>query len=243
MRPATIGFGIPGLGSLRQPRHSILLWLRRTAAAAPRRLFLRNGARSAAPLHAVVTTQNCHLCSQNGKDRVPSCRSVQCLIHDEDDEKETVGEDDFEDSEDDDDEGSDDNDEDESGAGDGEDEANSDATDDAAEVDDETIALNWKDDLAMKARDSSYARQSGTANLRRLVYGQEEQAREADEPETVGDMFKLKSDHDTGRKQAVQGRDCSVLSASRTGTSSRSCRGSRTASSPAPGPRAGTPRS
>jgi hypothetical protein len=35
------------------------------------------------PNHAVVTTHKCHLCSPNGKDRVPSCRSVQCLIRDE----------------------------------------------------------------------------------------------------------------------------------------------------------------
>jgi ribosome biogenesis protein BMS1 len=129
-------------------------------------------------------------------------------------EKETVA-DDSEDSEDDEDEGSEADDGESSeneDASDGEDEeeTNRDATEDAAEGDDETIALNWKDDLAMKARDSFYARQSGTASLRRLVYGQEEEAGEVEEPETVGGLFKLKNDHDAGRKQAVQGTDCSV---------------------------------
>merc|ERR1719266_2804964 len=51
---------------------------------------------------------------------------------------------------------------------------------------DETIALNWKEDLAMKARDSFYARQSGTASLRRLVYGQQEDEEGEEEKDTVG---------------------------------------------------------
>ena len=63
-----VGPDMAGLGTLRQPRHSILLWLRRTAAPAPRRLFLRKGASSGPPLHAVVTSHNCRL-------YLPNCRS------------------------------------------------------------------------------------------------------------------------------------------------------------------------
>ena len=76
--------------------------------------------------------------------------------------------------------------------------------------DDEMIALHWKADLAMKARDSFYARQSGTASLRRLVYGQEEAAETGeDEAETVGGLFKLKTGGGP-RRQELNGRDCSV---------------------------------
>jgi hypothetical protein len=44
------------------------------------------------------------------------------------------------------------------------------------DVDDgeEEVSLRWKSDLATKARDAFYTRQSGTANLRKLVYGQQQ---------------------------------------------------------------------
>ena len=74
---------------------------------------------------------------------------------------------------------------------------------------DETIALNWKEDLAMKARDSFYARQSGTASLRRLVYGQQEEVEGEEEKDTVGGLFTLKNEGKLG-KQERQGTDCSV---------------------------------
>jgi hypothetical protein len=38
----------------------------------------------------------------------------------------------------------------------------------------EEVSLRWKSDLATKARDAFYTRQSGTANLRKLVYGQQQ---------------------------------------------------------------------
>jgi hypothetical protein len=45
----------------------------------------------------------------------------------------------------------------------------------AVEEDDgEEVSLRWKSDLATKARDAFYTRQSGTANLRKLVYGQQQ---------------------------------------------------------------------
>ncbi len=36
------------------------------------------------------------------------------------------------------------------------------------------VSLRWKSDLATRARDAFYARQSSTANLRKLVYGQQQ---------------------------------------------------------------------
>merc|ERR1719495_2943528 len=72
--------------------------------------------------------------------------------------------------------------------------------------DEENIALNWKEDLAMKARDSFYARQSGTASLRRLVYGQQDEEEGEDEKDTVGGLFTLKNEG----KQERQGTDCTV---------------------------------
>jgi hypothetical protein len=42
------------------------------------------------------------------------------------------------------------------------------------EEEEEEVSLRWKSDLATKARDAFYARQSSTANLRKLVYGQQQ---------------------------------------------------------------------
>jgi len=75
--------------------------------------------------------------------------------------------------------------------------------------DEENIALNWKEDLAMKARDSFYARQSGTASLRRLVYGQQDEEEGEDEKDTVGGLFTLKNEGKLD-KQERQGTDCTV---------------------------------
>ena len=41
----------------------------------------------------------------------------------------------------------------------------------------EEVSLRWKSDLATKARDAFYARQSSTANLRKLVYGHQQVSR------------------------------------------------------------------
>ena len=111
---------------------------------------------------------------------------------------------DFEDEEDEDSDESDDDKE--SG---GKDEESDDDAEEGGDQD-ETIALNWKEDLAMKARDSFYARQSGTASLRRLVYGQQEDEEGEEEKDTVGGLFTLKNEGNTGNKQERQGTDCSV---------------------------------
>ena len=99
----------------------------------------------------------------------------------------------------------------------GQDEDEDDEVEDNVEVaddndDDSTIALHWKADLAMKARDSFYSRQSGTLSLRRLVYGQEERGEGGEEEaETVGGLFTLKKGGEPGlRKQEMHGLDCSV---------------------------------
>jgi len=73
-------------------------------------------------------------------------------------------------------------------------------------------ALQWKGDLALKARDSFYARQSGTASLRRLVYGvtnnEEEEAMQ--EGDTVGGLFTVAKAKGGVAKQDMDSMDCTV---------------------------------
>jgi len=74
-------------------------------------------------------------------------------------------------------------------------------------------SLQWKADLAMKARDSFYARQSGTASLRRLVYGvNNQEGEEVDEGdhETVGGLFTVVKGRGGVNKQEVNSLDCTV---------------------------------
>jgi len=115
--------------------------------------------------------------------------------------------------------------EDESGDGSGdesedEDESGSDeennAIDDNLEDEESSTgceSLQWKADLAMKARDSFYARQSGTASLRRLVYGvsnQEGEEVNEGEDETVGGLFTVVKGRGGVAKQEVNSLDCTV---------------------------------
>merc|ERR1712142_24400 len=77
----------------------------------------------------------------------------------------------------------------------------------------ECESLQWKADLAMKARDSFYARQSGTASLRRLVYGgnnQEEKEVEDGNDETVGGLFTVVKARGGVSKQELNSLDCTV---------------------------------
>merc|ERR1719318_1611179 len=74
-------------------------------------------------------------------------------------------------------------------------------------------SLHWKADLAMKARDSFYARQSGTASLRRLVYGvsgQEEEDKMGQEEDTVGGLFTVVKAKGGVAKQEMDSLDCTV---------------------------------
>jgi len=73
-------------------------------------------------------------------------------------------------------------------------------------------SLQWKADLAMKARDSFYARQSGTASLRRLVYGVsgQEELVAGQEKDTVGGLFTVVKAKGGVAKQEMDSLDCSV---------------------------------
>ena len=86
--------------------------------------------------------------------------------------------------------------------------------DDLFEEDDGEESLNWKSDLAMKARDSFYARQSGTTSLRKLVYGlgSDDNASKEDkgEEEELGGLFKVSSHKTDVRKQDLDSVDCSL---------------------------------
>jgi len=82
-----------------------------------------------------------------------------------------------------------------------------------SESDTEGESLHWKADLAMKARDSFYARQSGTASLRRLVYGFNNQEGEdvvGEDSETVGGLFTVVKTRGGVAKQEVNSLDCTV---------------------------------
>ena len=73
-------------------------------------------------------------------------------------------------------------------------------------------SLKWKTDLAMKARDSFYARQSGTSSLRKLVYGVIDKAGDAgasDDEDEIGGLFKVSSSKNVTKKE-LNGVDCSL---------------------------------
>eukprot|EP00090_Calanus_glacialis_P046436 TRINITY_DN9120_c0_g1_i1.p1 TRINITY_DN9120_c0_g1~~TRINITY_DN9120_c0_g1_i1.p1 ORF type:complete len:1240 (-),score=545.03 TRINITY_DN9120_c0_g1_i1:50-3718(-) len=81
--------------------------------------------------------------------------------------------------------------------------------------DEASESLHWKADLAMKARDSFYARQSGTASLRRLVYGvsgQVEEDKMGQEDDTVGGLFTVVKAKGGVAKQEMDSLDCTVWS-------------------------------
>jgi len=86
--------------------------------------------------------------------------------------------------------------------------------------------LRWKSDLATKARDAFYSRQSSTASLRKLVYGHlkrldEDQIREEEsdndveeEGGTIGGLFKViekDQDNKSQKSRLEDGMDCSLF--------------------------------
>jgi len=93
-----------------------------------------------------------------------------------------------------------------------EDSSNEESADVAPDEDMASESLHWKADLAMKARDSFYARQSGTASLRRLVYGVSSQEGEVEgqEDETVGGLFTVAKGKGGVAKQEMNSLDCTV---------------------------------
>lgn len=76
-----------------------------------------------------------------------------------------------------------------------------DEDDDFDESEDDDIDLKWKDNLAQKASEAFYQRQTGKGNLRKLVYGpdvteeKDDEDSEADDDENrLGGLFKIASD-------------------------------------------------
>ena len=77
-------------------------------------------------------------------------------------------------------------------------------SDDSVEEEDEDdVDLKWKDNLAQKASEAFYERQTGKGNLRKLVYGPEVEGEKADSEESDGDsdeddrlggLFRIASD-------------------------------------------------
>ena len=82
--------------------------------------------------------------------------------------------------------------------------------------DDEGIeSLKWKNDLAMKARDSFYARQSGTTSLRKLVYGGvDKNASDGnnDDDDEIGGLFTVHKTKNAVVKQELDAVDSSLWS-------------------------------
>merc|ERR1719509_394518 len=84
----------------------------------------------------------------------------------------------------------------------------------------EESSLRWKSDLAKKASESFYSRQSSTSCLRKLVYGQEnssngEEDEGGDESEDeMGGLFKVVRREEEVKTEAAQhadGLDCSLF--------------------------------
>ena len=82
--------------------------------------------------------------------------------------------------------------------------------------DDEGIeSLKWKNDLAMKARDSFYARQSGTTSLRKLVYGGVDKIAgdgNNDDDDEIGGLFTVHKTKNAVVKQELDAVDSSLWS-------------------------------
>jgi len=83
----------------------------------------------------------------------------------------------------------------------------------------EESSLRWKSDLAKKASESFYSRQSSTSCLRKLVYGQENSAGDEDEggdesEDEMGGLFKVVRRDEEAKTEAAQhadGLDCSLF--------------------------------
>ena len=75
-----------------------------------------------------------------------------------------------------------------------------------------TASLKWKTDLAMKAKDSFYARQSGTVSLRKLVYGidQQKNTEEEEEEDAIGGLFTMSKSRTSSSKQELDAVDTSL---------------------------------
>ena len=76
-------------------------------------------------------------------------------------------------------------------------------------------SLKWKSDLAMKARDSFYARQSGTTSLRKLVYGAVgESATNGDDSsdDEIGGLFTVQKSKNSSAKKELDAVDSSLWS-------------------------------
>ena len=85
--------------------------------------------------------------------------------------------------------------------------------DEENEEDSGTASLKWKSDLAMKAQDSFYARQSGTASLRKLVYGIDQKVNTEDggqEEDAIGGLFTMSKAKTGASKQELDGVDSSL---------------------------------
>jgi len=132
---------------------------------------------------------------------------------------------DSESSEDGDDEVSDD----EDASNEEEDEDVDDASDDDEEEEEEDVpmeeeddeeeegTLKWKSDLASRARDAFYSRQSSTASLRKLVYGHlqdDDDDDGAEEDDEVGGLFKVVRNQQQKKSETYRtadGEDCALF--------------------------------
>merc|ERR1712135_269015 len=76
-------------------------------------------------------------------------------------------------------------------------------------------SLKWKSGLAMKARDSFYARQSETVSLQKLVYGLDKNSgngpvNDDDEDDEIGGMFTVNKSKSVITKKDIDGIDSSL---------------------------------
>lgn len=90
---------------------------------------------------------------------------------------------------------------------------------DEDEESEDDVELRWKDDLARKASDAYYQRQTGKGNLRKLVYGtecalNEAGPEEAEDDDALGGLFKMvstKRQEDQSVHSAKDLIDCSLF--------------------------------
>ena len=102
--------------------------------------------------------------------------------------------------------------------GDSTDEEEEDENEEEDEEEEEGV-LKWKSDLAGKARDAFYARQSSTGSLRRLVYGHlqdevEDDKEDEDDEDEVGGLFKIVRQNQAQKSETARladGEDCSFF--------------------------------
>ena len=78
---------------------------------------------------------------------------------------------------------------------------------------DEQKDNDWKTDLAQKASEAFYQRQSGTKSLRKIVYGKEELEEDDDlngnddDDDEIGGLFKIVSNEQTRKSKMTSGID------------------------------------